>query len=201
MAQIDRSAVRTPMNFIAVLVILLVLRLGIQAASATVHEEARPTAWKTATDADKDLLPGAEDIKENATVERPMKSCSPQKPKEVFASIPLSDKDKQDIENGKLVLYEFVSDWSDPCRSMERNALSNGNISQIIETKFVPVRISDRMREAGKNPKWIANLQKRYHIFALPTLVVVDSQGEQKAALIGNCSSLTVERFLNRVKQ
>lgn len=201
MAQIDRSAVRTPMNFVAVLAILVVLRIGIQAASATVHEDARPTAWKTASEADKDLLPGAEDIKEVPTLITPHKRRLSEKPKQVFANIPLSAKDKQDIENGKLVLYEFVSDWSDPCRSMEQNALSNSNISSIIENKFVPVRITDRMREDGKNPKWVANLQKRYHIFALPTLVVVDSLGEQRAALIGNCSSLTVERFLNRVKQ
>jgi thiol:disulfide interchange protein len=198
MARIDRSAIRTPLTYIAIAAVLLLLRIGFTAASATVSDESQPTAWKTAADADKDLLPGTADIVEPSDLTIKPKSMQAAKPKPVFANIPLSESDKTEIASGKLVLYEFVSDWSDPCKNMEQNALSNGNISRLVQSKFVPIRITDRVREEGKNPHWIANLQKRYHIFALPTLVVVDKSGDQKAALIGNCSSLTVERFLTR---
>jgi thiol:disulfide interchange protein len=198
MARTDRSAIRTPLVFLAVAGALLLLRVGFTATAATLPNDPQPTAWKTAADADKDLLPGTADIIEPTELSIKPKA-SEAKPKPVLLSIPLSESDKAELASGKLVLYEFVSDWSDPCKNMEQNALSNRNITKVISTKFVPIRITDRVREDGKNPHWIANLQKRYHVFALPTLIVVDKQGDQKAALIGNCSSLTVERFLNRV--
>jgi thiol:disulfide interchange protein len=200
MARTDRSAIHTPRAFFVVAAVLLVARLGFTAASASVHSDAQPTAWKTATDADRQILPGTADL-----VEEPASIASgvgrkpvDKEPAQTFANIPLSDADKESIASGKLVLYEFVSNWSDPCKQMESTALSNRQVSEVIEKNFVPVRITDQVREHGKNPKWIANLQKRYHVFALPTLVIVDREGEQKASLIGNCSSLTVQRFLAR---
>jgi thiol:disulfide interchange protein len=201
MARTDRSAIHTPRAFFVVAAVLLVARFGFTAASATGHSDAQPTAWKTATDADRDILPGTADLVEEPTSNAAggMGRRPPAKqPEQTFADIPLSDADKESIASGKLVLYEFVSNWSDPCRQMESTALSNRQVSEVIEKNFVPVRITDQVREHGKNQKWIANLQKRYHVFALPTLVIVDQEGEQKASLIGNCSSLTVQRFLAR---
>lgn len=203
MARTDRSATRTPMSFIAIALSLVVLRVGLTAASASAPStgQLQPTPWKAAADADKDLLPGTEDVVEEpvSTTKRAVNGAATSRPKPVFATTWLSETDKSKIASGKLVLYEFVADWSDPCKNMERTALSNENISRIIEQRFVPIRITDRTREDGKNPKWVANLQKRYHVFALPTFIIVDKEGEQKGALIGNCSSLTVERFLNRI--
>lgn len=204
MARTDRSAIRTPVSFIAIAVSLVVLRVGLNAASASVPstEQLESTPWKAAAEADKELLPGTEDVIEEIprTARRMVKATATARPKPVFATTPLSETDKAELASGKLVLYEFVADWSDPCKNMEQSALSNKNISRIIEQRFVPIRITDRTREDGKNPKWVANLQKRYHVFALPTFVIVDKDGEQKGALIGNCSSLTVERFLNRIR-
>jgi thiol:disulfide interchange protein len=98
----------------------------------------------------------------------------------------------------KRVIYEFYADWSDPCKRMEATALSNKQISSMIEQNFVPIRVTDQMHEKGKNPQWLADLQKKYRVFALPTLVVVDDKGEQVASLIGSCSSLSTYRFLSR---
>jgi len=81
---------------------------------------------------------------------------------------------------------------------MDKNALSNTTISKVIAENFVAVRITDVSREEKKNPQWITNLHKRYHVFALPALLVTDKSGTPKATLIGNCSSLTVQRFLAR---
>jgi thiol:disulfide interchange protein len=109
-----------------------------------------------------------------------------------FESLPPKDASR------KLVMYEFYANWSDPCKRMEATALNNKQISALIEKNFVPVRVTDRLHEDGKNPQWISDLQKKYRVFALPTLVVVDEQGEQVASLIGSCSSLSTYRFISR---
>jgi thiol:disulfide interchange protein len=99
---------------------------------------------------------------------------------------------------GKPVIYQFYAQWSDPCKRMDETSLANNQIREMIEGEFVPVRITDLSHEKGKNPQWITDLEKRYRIFALPTLVIVDSRGEPMGSLIGNCSSLTTYRFLTR---
>ena len=98
----------------------------------------------------------------------------------------------------KLVLYEFYANWSDPCKRMEQTSLQNEQIRDLVQERFVPIRIVDVAHETGRNPGYVAELEKRYRIFALPTLVVVDDQGEPIGSLIGSCSSLTTYRFLTR---
>jgi thiol:disulfide interchange protein len=97
----------------------------------------------------------------------------------------------------KCVLCEFAADWSDPCKKMESSSLNNPQIAQIIDAHFMPIRIKDWQKEQGTNPALVTQLYKKYRIFALPTLVVVDDQGEPVASMIGNCSSLTTYKFLS----
>lgn len=98
----------------------------------------------------------------------------------------------------KLVLYEFRAQWSDPCKQMEKSALANQQVAEIVNNQFMPIRITDITHERGKNPQFITDLEKRYRVFALPTLVVVKEDGGQVGSLVGNCSSLTTYRFLSR---
>ena len=98
----------------------------------------------------------------------------------------------------KLTLYEFYADWCDPAKSMEGTTLANTQIRELIEEKFIPVRVTDRVREDGKNPTAIVDLQKKYRIFAFPTLVIADANGDAQSTLVGSCSSLTTYRFLSR---
>jgi thiol-disulfide isomerase/thioredoxin len=98
----------------------------------------------------------------------------------------------------KYVLYEFYAPWSDPCKKMESTSLSNSQVDKLIDQSFFPVRVTDRLKELGKNPRLVTDLQKKFRIFAFPTLVIVDSNGETAATLVGNCSSLTTYRFLSR---
>lgn len=201
MARIDFAATTTPKAFIVIALTLCVLRLGVQAFAAPAPEAIRPSEWKTASEADRDFLPGSEDVKEPEAEQQAAHNVREAAKKAALPIIPvqpLSEKDKEAVEDGKLILYEFLADWSDPCKAMDKNALSNEQISSIIDKNFVPIRVKDVVHEQGKNPKWVTNLQKRYHVFALPTFVVTDKSGEPRATLIGNCTSLTVERFLVR---
>ncbi len=100
---------------------------------------------------------------------------------------------------GKLRLYEFYADWCTPCQRLERDVMTNQEIRQLIETNFQPLRVTDRQREDGRNEQAVTDLQKRYRVFAFPTLVCVGKDGEAVGTLVGNSSSLAVYRFLTRV--
>jgi thiol:disulfide interchange protein len=102
---------------------------------------------------------------------------------------------------GKLILYKFSAAWSDPCQRLESEILINHKVSDLANNKFVPVVVEDRLREDGKNSEQTVELQKRYHVFAFPTLVIVDSNGDSKGLLVGCSSSLSTYRFLARAAQ
>lgn len=100
--------------------------------------------------------------------------------------------------NNKLLLLEFYADWSDPCKKMEATSMSNSQVSQLVDDRFMPVRINDTQKQFGVNARFVADLQKRYRVFAFPTLIIVGEDESPVASLIGNCSSLTTYRFLSR---
>jgi thiol:disulfide interchange protein len=112
--------------------------------------------------------------------------------------IDLQEFQQNPSTNGKLILYEFYADWCDPAKRMEQTTLCNNDLRQIIEEKFVPVRITDVAREKGRNPQTITDLQKRYRVFAFPTLVIAHPNGDAASTLVGSCGSLTTYRFLSR---
>jgi thiol:disulfide interchange protein len=99
----------------------------------------------------------------------------------------------------KLILYEFYADWCTPCTRLERDVMTNDEIRNTIEKNFVCIRVTDRLKEDGKNARLVADLQKRYRVFAFPTVVAVGVDGESKGTLVGNSSSMAVYRFISRI--
>lgn len=188
----ERSSAYMPRALVWVAAVFLIARvvdIGVQAGlSLSVSSKAKPAiAWYT--------MPSLADEKSPAS--------QPEKPKPVQEMSPESVAELQVMTTAcsgqnKLLLCEFYADWSDPCKRMEETSLSNSQIREVVEGNFVPVRITDRQKEKGKNPRLVSDLQKKFRIFAFPTLVIVGADGEPVASLIGNCSSLTTYRFLSR---
>ncbi|MBZ0187849.1 MAG: thioredoxin family protein [Candidatus Obscuribacterales bacterium] len=83
----------------------------------------------------------------------------------------------------KIVLLEFSARWSDACKEMESTSLKNRQVEDMVKDNFYPVRITDRLKEQGRNPRFITELQRKFRIFAFPTLVVVSDRGEPENAL------------------
>jgi len=101
----------------------------------------------------------------------------------------------------KLLLFEFGADWCEPVKRMESNVFTNKQIAGIISTRFLPIKVRDRLREDGKNTRQIAELEKKYHVFAFPTLIVARPDGELVATLVGSASALSTVHFLSRASK
>ncbi|MCC7531310.1 MAG: thioredoxin family protein [Candidatus Melainabacteria bacterium] len=139
--------------------------------------------------------------REQLVAEAKRVATSPPKPVQELS--PQSQEQLQELlaeakSNGKLLLLEFYADWSDPCKKMESTSMHNSQVSDLVNYKFMPVRVNDTQKQFGVNARFVADLQKRYRVFAFPTLIIIGADESPIASLIGNCSSLTTYRFLSR---
>jgi len=76
-------------------------------------------------------------------------------------------------ETRRPILYDFTAAWCGPCKQLEREVFAHQGSAAMISGNFVPIRVTDRQREDGRNPPDVARLQARYQVQAFPTLVVV----------------------------
>jgi thiol:disulfide interchange protein len=101
-------------------------------------------------------------------------------------------------ESRKPRLLKFYAEWSEPCRRLESTVLVNRSVGELIALHFEPLAVRDMVKEEGANSEYVTQLQKKYRVFAFPTLVVVAPDGEAIATLVGCSSALATHRFLAR---
>ncbi len=192
--KLDRSVSYMPKWLVAAAAVCVVLRIGDVAisqvkVSSGKAKSADGIAW-TQIPSREQLI--AEARKVAATPAKPVQELSPQSQKQLHELL------AEAKTGGKLLLLEFYADWSDPCKKMESTSLSNTQVAALVDDRFMPVRINDTQKQFGVNARFVADLQKRYRVFAFPTLIIVGEDESPIASLIGNCSSLTTYRFLSR---
>jgi thiol:disulfide interchange protein len=97
---------------------------------------------------------------------------------------------------GQPILYDFSAEWCGPCKKLESEVFADQGAAGMIQGSFVPIRVTDRQREEGRNPPDIAALQARYQVRPFPTLVVVRTDGSVATRIEGYPGKAEVLRQL-----
>lgn len=82
------------------------------------------------------------------------------------------------LKADKLVFIDLYATWCGPCRLMERNVFSRGNVGEFMERYFVAAKY-DVDQTTGKA------LSKQYGVRSIPTYLIFDTSGELLARIQG----------------
>lgn len=181
----DGPTTVTPKALLLAAVILLVARVAVSGYELSHKTKVTPeVAWAEVQDSD--LLFSGE--------EAPRKV----EPKPDIEWKDVQEPGQWDVSS-KPKLLKFYASWSEPCKRMESTVFVNKNVASLINSHFRALSIRDTLKEEGSNAEYVTRLQKKYRVFAFPTLVVVMPDGEPVATLVGCSSALATQRFLARL--
>lgn len=90
---------------------------------------------------------------------------------------------------GKLVFIDFQATWCGACKIMEQTTLADAKVQQSL-LKFVTVKVDADEDAAATN---------FYEVVGLPTLVVLDAEGEEKYRQVGPVSAEELQDTLERL--
>lgn len=101
----------------------------------------------------------------------------------------------KEIGQRQVLLY-FDADWCEACRQVGKTTFLSRDVVGEINEKFVPVKVTDRKREDGKNTAEAQKLEDRYNIRAFPTFVLAMPDGDEVTTNLGPLDPRSMKGFL-----
>lgn len=92
---------------------------------------------------------------------------------------------------GKLVFINYYTDWCEPCKILTQAIFSNVEVGNYMNSKFVNLNVNTASSEGPM-------LKRRYDITLYPTIMVVNSKGEEISRNVGADSD--IKRFISIIE-
>jgi thioredoxin 1 len=92
---------------------------------------------------------------------------------------------KMAVKSNKLVFIDFYADWCGYCKKLDTETFSDNAVKQKFAQSYVLVRVN-----VDQNP----DLASKYNIYGLPTMVILDSSGNELKRQEG---FVTAQQLLN----
>ena len=81
-------------------------------------------------------------------------------------------------KTNKLIFMDAYTTWCGPCKMMSKNVFTEGKVAAFFNENFVNAKID---MEKGEGP----SLARKYRVMAYPTLLFVDSDGNEVHRAVG----------------
>ncbi len=107
-----------------------------------------------------------------------------------FQDITLDEAKLLANSTGKKIFIDFRADWCKPCIAMEKETFSDPEVGNAIHSRFISIQV-DVDYFAGMD------LKEEYNVGVLPTILIINANGEVQQRLLGQKTPYSLMSELN----